>query len=69
MTTPTVRLTLLLLVLAVTVLFCLLAGVAAGLLARHTGASHASALLRAGAAFAASATLALAVLTLAATVV
>ncbi len=35
MTTPTVRLTLLLLVLAVTVLFCLLAGVAAGLLARH----------------------------------
>ncbi|MCT9113016.1 hypothetical protein N4G69_47130 [Streptomyces mirabilis] len=67
MTPPVLRLVLLLLALAVTTLFGLFTAGLAALLARHTGASTASALLRAGAAFAATATLALAVLTLAAT--
>ncbi|MFF4041112.1 hypothetical protein [Streptomyces sp. NPDC001816] len=66
MTSPALRLILLMLVLAVTTLFGLLTAGMAGLLARHTGASYASALLRAGAAFAATTTLALAVLSLAA---
>lgn len=68
MTPPTLRLVLLLLALAVMALFSLITAGLAGLLARHTGASYASALLQAGAAFTATATLALAVLTLAATV-
>ncbi|MFB6675087.1 hypothetical protein ACFCWG_22270 [Streptomyces sp. NPDC056390] len=69
MNPSTLRLVLLLVVLAVAVLFSVLVAGLAGLLARHTGASYACALLRAGAAFAATAGLALAVLTLAATVV
>lgn len=64
MAPPTLRLALLILALAVTVLFSLITAGITGLLARHTGASHASALLRAGAAFTATATLGLSVLTL-----
>ncbi|MFG2803773.1 hypothetical protein [Streptomyces pseudovenezuelae] len=65
MTPPVFRLVLLMLALVVTILFGLFAAGLAGLLARRTGASHASALLRAGAAFAATITLAVAVLSLA----
>jgi hypothetical protein len=65
MTPPALRLVLLVLALVVTILFGLFTAGLAGLLARHTGASHACALLRAGAAFAATVTLAVAVLSLA----
>ncbi|MCX4429608.1 hypothetical protein [Streptomyces mirabilis] len=64
---PTLRLVLLLLALALIVLFGLITAGLAGLLARHAGATYATALLRAGAAFAATATLGLAALTLVAT--
>jgi hypothetical protein len=61
-TSPT-HLMLLLLLLGVDVLFCTLAGAAAGLLARIDGATYPTALLRATVAFAGSATLSLALLT------
>ncbi|MFI9772895.1 hypothetical protein ACIHJG_39590 [Streptomyces sp. NPDC052415] len=66
MSPPTLRLVLLLLALALIVLFGLITGGLAGLLAQHAGASHTTALLRAGATFTATATLGLAALTLAA---
>ncbi|OIJ69754.1 hypothetical protein [Streptomyces mangrovisoli] len=65
--TSSVHLMVLVLLLAVVTLFCILVGAAAGVLARIDGATYAAALLRGAAAFAASVTLALALLTFALT--
>ncbi|MEU2339511.1 hypothetical protein ABZ608_39170 [Streptomyces sp. NPDC013172] len=61
---PVLRLALLVLALIVATLFGLIIAGLAGFVARHTGANYACALLRAGAAFAATVTLAVAVLSL-----
>jgi hypothetical protein len=63
MNTAPTHLTLLLLLLAIVILFCMLVGAAAGLLARIDGATYATALMRGAIAFAGCATLSLAVLT------
>lgn len=65
MSSPALRLALLVLALVVTTLFGLFIAGVAGLLARRTGANYACALLRVGAAFASTVTLAVAVLSLA----